>query len=72
MMKGIYLYMTMCVAAIAFTACTNELEESTMPTDALVLTVGGFPAFQETPETRAALSTQARPNGRMGTRYWSA
>ncbi len=53
MMKGIYLYMTMCVAAIAFTACTNELEESTMPTDALVLTVGGFPAFQETPETRA-------------------
>ena len=54
MMKGIYLYMTMCVAAIAFTACTNELEESTVPADnALVLTVGGFPAFQETTETRA-------------------
>ena len=53
-MKGIYLYMTMCVAAIAFAACTNELEESTVPADnALVLTVGGFPAFQETPETRA-------------------
>lgn len=53
MMKGIYLYMTMCIAAIVFTACTNELEENTVPTDnALVLTVGGFPAFQETPETR--------------------
>lgn len=44
----------MCVAAIAFIACTNELEESTVPADnALVLTVGGFPAFQETTETRA-------------------
>lgn len=53
MMKGIYLYMTMCIAAIALTACTNELEESTVPADALVLTVGGFPAFQETTETRA-------------------
>lgn len=54
MMKGIYLFMTMCVAAIAFTACTNELEESTVPADnALVLTVDGFPAFQETTETRA-------------------
>lgn len=54
MMKGIYLYMTMCIAAIAFTACTNELEESTVPADnTLMLTVGGFPAFQETPETRA-------------------
>lgn len=54
MMKGIFLYMTMCVAAIAFAACTNELEESTVPADnALVLTVDGFPAFQETTETRA-------------------
>lgn len=53
MMKGIYLYMAMCIAAIALTACTNELEESTVPADVLVLTVGGFPAFQETPETRA-------------------
>lgn len=53
MMKGIYLYMTMCAAAITFAACTNEMEESTMSTDALVLTVGDFPAFQETPETRA-------------------
>lgn len=54
MMKGIFLYMTMCVAAIAFTACTNELEESTVPADnTLVLTVDGFPAFQETTETRA-------------------
>lgn len=52
MMKGIFLYMTMCVAAIAFAACTNELEESTVPADnALVLTVDGFPAFQETTET---------------------
>lgn len=53
MMKGIYLYMTMCIAAIVFIACTNELEESTVPTDnTLMLTVGSFPAFQETPETR--------------------
>lgn len=43
----------MCVAAIAFTACTNELEEGTMPTDnALVLTVGDYPAFSEGTNTR--------------------
>lgn len=44
----------MCVSAMTFAACTNELEESTVSADnALVLTVGSFPAFQETPETRA-------------------
>ena len=53
MMKGIYLYMTMCAAAIFFTACTNELEESTVSADALVLTVGDYPVFSEGPDTRA-------------------
>lgn len=53
MMKGIYLYMTMCVAAITFTACTNEMEESTIPADnALVLIVGDYPTFSEGPDTR--------------------
>ena len=52
-MKGIYLYMTMCAAAITFAACTNELEENTLPTDALVLTVGDYPAFSEGANTRA-------------------
>ena len=52
-MKGIYLYMTMCAAAIAFAACTNELEESTIPADnALVLTVGDYPTFGEGTNTR--------------------
>lgn len=51
-MKRTYLYM-MCFAAITFAACTNELEESTMPADnALVLTVGDYPAFSEGPDTR--------------------
>lgn len=41
------------LAAITFAACTNELEESTMPADnALVLTVGDYPAFRERPDTR--------------------
>lgn len=52
-MKGIYLYITMCIAAIAFAACTNELEENTLSSDALVLTVGDYPAFSEGLETRA-------------------
>lgn len=50
-MKGIY--MTMCIAAIIFTACTNELEESTVPADnALALTVGDYPTFGEGTDTR--------------------
>lgn len=51
-MKGIYLYMTMCAAAIFFTACTNELEENALSSEALVLTVGDYPAFSEGIETR--------------------
>lgn len=52
-MKGIYLYMTMCIAAIVFTACTNELEESTVSADnVLVLTVGDYPTFGEGTDTR--------------------
>lgn len=43
----------MCAAAITFAACTNELEENTLPTDALVLTVGDYPAFSEGANTRA-------------------
>lgn len=43
----------MCIAAIIFTACTNELEESTIPADnALVLTVGDYPTFGEGTNTR--------------------
>ena len=45
--------MTMCAAAIFFTACTNELEENTLSSDALVLTVGDYPVFSEGLETRA-------------------
>lgn len=52
-MKGIYLYMTMCMAAMTFTSCTNDLEESLLPTETLVLTVGDYPAFQERTDTRA-------------------
>lgn len=52
-MKRTYLYMTIYLAAITFAACTNELEESTMPGDnALVLTVGDYPAFSEWTNTR--------------------
>ena len=39
--------MTMCMAAMTFTSCTNDLEESLLPTETLVLTVGDYPAFQE-------------------------
>lgn len=61
-MKGIYLYMTMCAAAIFFTACTNELEENALSSEALVLTVGDYPAFSEGLETRA-VGTTAWENG---------
>lgn len=52
-MKGIYLYMTMCMAAMTFTSCTNDLEESLLSTETLMLTVGDYPAFQERTDTRA-------------------
>lgn len=43
----------MCIAAIVFTACTNELEESTVSADnVLVLTVGDYPTFGEGTDTR--------------------
>lgn len=52
-MKGIYLYMTMCMAAMTFTSCTNDLEESLLSPETIVLTVGDYPAFQERTGTRA-------------------
>ncbi len=51
-MKGIYLYMTMCMAAMTFTSCTNDLEESFLPTETLVLT---------------AFSGHGQPQDRCGT-----
>lgn len=42
----------MCVAAIAFAACTNELEENALSSEALVLTVGDYPTFGEGTNTR--------------------
>ena len=41
------------MAAMTFTSCTNDLEESLLPTETLVLTVGDYPAFQERTDTRA-------------------
>ena len=52
MRKQLYLY-AMAACTLWLAACTNEWEENALPTETLTLTVGDFPVFQESIQTRA-------------------